>query len=291
MGAKYKVFWGCMIATVEYGYEVSVREVFPKLGVELVELGWNACCGYPLMQVSTRVWLYLASRILAEAQKSGYPLFVPCNGCHISLCEAQHILAARDELAGWVNELLWEEGLEFDPSNQVRILHTIEVLHDEIGLEKVKSVVTKPLGFKVACHYGCHIIRPADFPRVDDAEKPTKMEAILEAIGAKTGDYPERLECCGAGANVVEPELVARLCGWKLKAVKARGFDALVTSCPACQANYDARQDVIRQVMNDPEISLPVFYLTQLVGLAMGIEPRKLGLDLNKSPVENLVNL
>ncbi|MBS7287493.1 MAG: CoB--CoM heterodisulfide reductase iron-sulfur subunit B family protein [Candidatus Freyarchaeota archaeon] len=288
---KYTVFWGCMIATVEYGYEVSVREVFPRLGVELAELGWNACCGYPLMQVNTRVWLYLASRILAETQGSGHPLFVPCNGCHISLCEAQHTLMKHDRLVGWVNELLRDEGLRFNQSSPVRILHTIEVLHDEVGLEKIRSSVVKPFSFKVACHYGCHIIRPADFPRVDDAENPTKMEAILGAIGAKTGDYPERLECCGAGANVVEPELVARLCGWKLKSVRARGFDALVTSCPACQMNYDAKQDAIMQVVKDPDISFPVFYLTQLVGLAMGIEPRKLGLNLNKSPVENLIDL
>lgn len=288
---KYIVFWGCMIATVEYGYEISVREVFSRLGVELTELGWNACCGYPIMQVNNKAWLYLASRILAEAQRLGGPLFVPCNGCHISLCEAQHILMERDELAVWVNELLKDEELRFNPSNPIKVLHTIEVLYDEVGLENLKKAVVKPLGFKVACHYGCHILRPSDFPRVDDAENPSKMEAILEAIGAKTRDYPERLECCGAGANVVEPELVARLCGWKLKAVKARGFDAMVTSCPACQANYDAKQDAIRQIMNDPDVSLPVFYLTQLVGLAMGIEPRKLGLDLNKSPVESLINL
>ncbi len=288
---KYTVFWGCMIATVEYGYEISVREVFPRLGVELSELGWNACCGYPLMQVNSKVWLYLASRILAEAQRFGRPLFVPCNGCHISLCEAQHLLMERDEMINWVNELLKDEELRFDSGNPVRILHTIEVLHDEIGLEKLKKFVVKPLGFKVACHYGCHILRPTDYPRVDDAESPTKMEAILEAIGAKTSDYPERLECCGAGANVVEPELVARLCGWKLKAVKARGFNAMATSCPACQMNYDAKQDAIMQIMKSSEVSLPVFYLTQLVGLAMGVEPRRLGLDLNKSPVEDLVDL
>ncbi len=288
---KYTVYWGCMISTVEYGYEMSVREVFPRLGVKLVELGWNACCGYPLMQINVKIWLYLASRILAEAQKAERPLFVPCNGCHISLSEAQHMLSNRGDLSSWVNTLLAEEDLNFNPNAPVKLLHTIQVLHDEVGLGKLKAATVKPLGFKIACHYGCHIIRPSEYPRVDDPENPSKMEAILETIGAKTSDYPERLECCGAGANVVEPEFVASLCGWKLKAVKARGFNAMVTSCPACQANYDAKQDIIRQVTKDSEISLPVFYLTQLVGLAMGVEPRKLGLNLNKSPVEKLVDL
>ncbi|MHA1606441.1 MAG: CoB--CoM heterodisulfide reductase iron-sulfur subunit B family protein [Candidatus Freyarchaeota archaeon] len=288
---KYTTYWGCMITTIEYAYEISVRETFPRLGVELVDLDWNACCGYPLMQVNLRIWLYLASRILAAAQEKDNPLFVPCNGCHISLCEAQHLLLKHPELVGWVNGLLSEEDIEFNPQKPLKILHTIDLLYDELGLDRIKSVVKKPLGFKLACHYGCHILRPTEYPRVDDAENPVKMEEIIRALGGEAEDYPERLECCGAGANLVEPEAVAALSGWKLKAVKARGFDAMVTSCPACQNNYDTKQDMIRQVTKDPEISLPVFYLTQLLGLAMGIEPRKLGIDLNKSPVEELVDL
>jgi heterodisulfide reductase subunit B len=162
------------------------------------------------------------------------------------------------------------------------------MFHDVIGLDAIKKQVKKPLkDLKSATHYGCHLIRPSEIGRPDDAENPQKIEQILKIIGADPKDYPERLDCCGALLNANLPESALTKTGQKLQKVQEYGFDAFVDVCPWCHRQYDARQKKAGDTVA-AKLDVPVFYLTQLIGLAMGFNDEDLGLQLNLSPVESV---
>jgi succinate dehydrogenase / fumarate reductase cytochrome b subunit len=279
-------FLGCVIPTEQYAYEMSLREVLPPLGVELVDLKNASCCGSPLKNINLLMTTYLSARSIALCEKEGLDVFAPCPLCHNALSEIKQALDSNAGLKDRVNGMLGDEGLKYE--GRARILHTIDLLHDEIGLEKLKEQVKAPVGdVRIAAHYGCQSLRPHAVPRPDDSENPQKIEGILKAIGAKTADYDEKLNCCGAQIMVNLPESALTKTGQKLKAVQDRGFDGLAIVCPWGQRMLDAQQDKAGETISE-KLSMPVFYLTQLVGKALGIEDSKLGLYLNISPVDEL---
>lgn len=285
---KVAVYWGCIIPTAQYGYEMSVREVLPRLQVELVDLQNVSCCGTPVRSINAYASVYLAIRNIAIAEKTGLlDLLVLCNGCHLSLSEAIQALGRDENLLKKINLLLSDEGLEYRGS--VRIWHTIDLLHDVLKMETMKKFIKKPLkGLKLASHYGCHIIRPSSLGRVDDAENPKKLDELIELLGAESVDYPERLDCCGEMLLLSHPDAAFAFTGLKLKALQEHGVDGLVVSCPSCQMMYDMRQKSAGATVG-AELSLPVLYYTQLLGVTMGIKEEMLGLHLNRSPVDKLL--
>lgn len=285
---KVAVYWGCVIPTIQYGYEMSVREVMPKLDVELVDLDNVSCCGTPVQSVNMLAALYLAARNLAIVEKTGLSgLLLPCNGCYLSLSEAKHFLDQDEKLKERINTLLQEEGLRYEGS--VEIWHTINLLHDVVGEEKLRDTVKRPLkDLKLAVHYGCHILRPSALRMVDDPESPRKMDELIEWLGAKGMPYPEKLDCCGAMLLLSHPQAAFTFSGLKMKAVQDWRADALVVSCPSCQMMFDTRQKSA-VATTGVKLSLPVLYYTQLLGVAMGIETERLGLHLNRSPIDALL--
>jgi len=157
-------------------------------------------------------------------------------------------------------------------------------------LEKIKGSLRKPLnGLKLASHYGCHLLRPSSIGRPDESEEPHTLDDLTEALGADAEDYPEKLDCCGASLIVSDPETPFRLSGMKLKAVQSRGFDGMVTVCPFCHKMYDAKQGAIKMVLQEESIDVPVFYYTQLLGLAMGLDEEELGMNFNLSNVDRVL--
>lgn len=285
MGTKMKFAFypGCTVESEQYAYEMSAREVFLKLGIQLIDVEGFSCCGYPLKSVSLPAWSYLAARNLALAEKIGLEVLPLCNGCNLSFREVSHYLEANHDLREHVKKLLSSEGLPF-PGN-AKSLHILEVLHDIVGVEKIQSVVSKPLkGLKLATHYGCHALRPGEIEILDDPEDPHYLEELIVALGAKVEDYPERLDCCGQGLAITTGKTALAISGAKLKAIQDCGFDAVITVCPFCMKMLDSKQNAIR-VATQTDINLPVFYYTQLLGLAMDISAEKLGLNLNLSPV------
>lgn len=285
---KVAVYWGCVIPTIQYGYEMSVRAVMPKLGVELTDLDNVSCCGTPVQSVNMFAALYLAARNLAVAEKTGLSdLLLPCNGCYLSLSQAKHFLSHNEKLKGEINTLLKEENLWYEDS--IKIWHTINLLHDLVKKEKITEAVKQPLkGLKLAVHYGCHILRPSTHQTVDDPENPRKMDELIEWLGAKSMTYPEKLDCCGYMLLLSHPDAAFTFTGLKLKAVQDWGADALVASCPSCQMMFDMRQKSAAATTG-AKLNLPVLYYTQLLGIAMGIETEKLGLHLNRSPIDELL--
>ena len=276
---RIAVFWGCCIQANQYAYEMSLRETLPKFDVELVDLRETFCCGDPVKSMSEFAATFLAARVLAVANLTGLDnLLVPCNRCHFTISEARDTMKKSPKTARKIFELLKEEGLEYNPN--VRIWHTIDFLHDFVGLEKVKKAVTKPLkGLRVASHVGCQIIRYGDLERVDDAENPRKFDEMIAALGAESVDYAEKLDCCGAALNRSHPDSALSLAGSKLKAVLDLKVGGMVVSCPDCQLMFDARQKDAGTTVG-AKFSVPVVYYTQLLGLALGIEEKKLGLHL-----------
>ena len=281
-------YWGCVIPNVEYAYEMSVREILPRLGVDLVDLENASCCGIPVRSVNAYASLYLSARNLALAEKTDLKdLLVVCNGCHLTLSEAMHYLDHDEKLRKKVNSLLREEDLEYTGS--IRIWHLIDLLHDKIKEENIQKALKKPLkDLKLASHHGCHIIRPSRLGRIDNPENPRKMDDLIELLGATSVDYPEKLDCCGALLLWSHRDAALTFTGLKIMALQEHGFDGLVVSCPACHLMFDARQKVAGVTVGS-KLNLPVLYYSQLLGTAMGIEEEKLGLHLNRSPVDKLL--
>jgi len=287
MKKKYALFTGCMMSTEQYAYEISVRESLPILDVELVDIEGFSCCGEPMKSVNQLMTLYLSSRNIAIAEKNKLDIFAPCAMCHLALSECKHLLENNEELKDRINGMFAAEDLNYKGS--IEILHTVDLLHDHIGLETIKKHVKKPLtGLKFATHYGCHLIRPSEIGRPENSENPTKMDEILKALGAETVNYyPEKLDCCGGILQINLPESALTKTGQKLKAIQEYGFSGLVDVCPWCHRMYDARQVKAGETVAT-KLEVPVFYLTQLLGLALGVKKEKLGLDLNLSPVDKL---
>jgi heterodisulfide reductase subunit B len=283
---KYALYPGCVMPTEQYAYEMSIREVFPLLGIELVDVKDFSCCGEPIKSVNQMMTLALSARNLSLAEKEVLDVFTPCPMCHLALSDCKHILDTEPAMKERVNKYLEDENLKY--TGKANIIHTIDLLHDVIGIDKIKEKVKKPLKeLKVATHYGCHLIRPSEIGRPDDSENPQKMETILKVIGAKPLDYPEKLDCCGGLLNANLPESALTKTGQKLQKVQEQGFDAFIDVCPWCHRQYDSKQTKAGETVAT-KLEVPVLYLTQLIGISFGISKDKLGLDLNLSPVDKL---
>jgi heterodisulfide reductase subunit B len=285
---KAAVFWGCRILTGQYAYEMSVREVLPKFGIELVDLRESICCGDPIKSVNDFTANYLGARVLGLANLTGLDdLFVPCNRCHFTISEAKHVIMENAKTGQKIKDLLKEEGLLYNPD--IKIWHTIDLLHDHVGIGKIKKAVKRPLnGLKVATHVGCQIIRYSDLGRVDNAENPRKLDELINALGAETVDYAEKLDCCGSALMHSHPDSALSLTGSKLKSVQNLGVDGLVVSCPDCQLMFDVKQKDAGTTVG-AKLNVPVVYYTQLLGLALNIDEKKLGLNLNQSPADRFL--
>ncbi|MFW3147345.1 MAG: CoB--CoM heterodisulfide reductase iron-sulfur subunit B family protein [Thermoplasmatota archaeon] len=284
---KYALYPGCLMPTEQYGYEVSLKAVLPMLGIEIVDLEGFSCCGEPLKSINQMLTLTLSARNLAICEKEGLDILVPCPMCHLALSETKMILDSDDRMKDRVNSKLLNEELEYRGTS--RLYHVLDLLHDVVGLDAIKEKVKKPLSdLNFATHYGCHIFRPSEIGRPVDSENPQMMESILKALGAKADDYPEKLDCCGGPLLPVHPETSLTKTGQKLQSIQEQGFTGMALSCPWCHKMYDSKQKKAGETVG-AKLKVPVLYLTQLMGLAFGVEKEKLALDLNLSPVEKVL--
>jgi len=283
---KYALYPGCVMPTEQYALEMSIREVLPLFDIELVDIKGFSCCGEPLKSVNQMLTLTLSARNLAIAEKEGLDVLTPCPICHLALSECKRILDTDPAMNERVNKFLQDEGLKY--TGQANIVQTVDLLHNVIGIDKIKEKVKKPLkDLKVATHYGCHLFRPSEIGRPVDSENPQEMENILKAIGAKPIDYPEKIDCCGGLLTANLPESALTKTGQKLQKVQEKGFDVFIDVCPWCHRQYDAKQTKAGETVA-AKLEVPVLYLSQLLGLSFGISKDKLGLDLNLSPVDKL---
>lgn len=282
------VFWGCRILTSQYAYEISVRQVMPKFEIELVDLREMHCCGDVLKSLNIFAATFASARILTLVNELGCKdLLTPCSRCYFTISEALHSLKENESLREKITNLLKEEGLNY--SSDIKVWHVVDFLYDAIGLDIIKQKIKKRLeGLKFATHIGCQTIRPHNIATVDNSETPHKLDELIKVLGADVIEYPEKLDCCGAALMLSHKEAALTLAGTKMKSIQELGVNGLIDSCPACHAMFDTKQEDASTIIGH-KLSLPVMYYTQLLGVALGIKMEDLGLHLNQSPVEKII--
>ena len=280
---KYAFFLGC-IAPLRYpGIEKSTREVFKALGVELVDLEGANCCPAPgvIKSFSKATWLAAAARNLALAEKAGLDIVTICNGCYGSLFDAAHELHEDKNMLAEVNKILAEIGLKY--SGETKVKHFAEVLYNDVGIDKIKKIVKKPAGYKVAAFYGCHFLKPSKLKQLDDSENPHILDDLIEAVGAESTLRKKKAKtmCCGAGGGLRSQfgETSLKFTKANLEVMKNAGAEMIVDVCPFCHLQFDAGQ-------KDSGFAFPVLHLSQLYGLAMGMDAKDLGLNAHITPVK-----
>ena len=273
---KYLLFLGCVIPYRISSYEISARRVFDKLGVELVDMPEFNCCGFPLDPVNHNMMLTLAARNLCLAEQQNLNIMTLCNGCFSVLNDVNKTLKEDKKLKEKVNGYLKEIGMEF--KGTITVKHLVHVLAQDVGFEKIKDTVKKPLSqLRVAQFSGCHVVRPAKHVGFDDPENPKTLKNLIRVTGAKCLDYMDETECCGAPIIGVDDKISLQLAREKLDHIRAVGAQAMITICPFCHMMFDLNQPRIEKTFNE-KFSIPVLHYPQLLGLAMGINPEELAL-------------
>ncbi|MCS7336898.1 MAG: CoB--CoM heterodisulfide reductase iron-sulfur subunit B family protein [Verrucomicrobiae bacterium] len=271
----YAYFPGCSLEKMAYSYHQSAIETTRALGVELKELeDWNCCGATAYFHVDELLAFTLCARNIAMAEKEQLDLVAPCSGCYKNAYFAREALLHDPDLAEHINEALAEDNLQFAGTSKIH--HLIEIFAFDIGPDAIKAKVTNPLkGLRVAPYYGCQILRPRKGK--EDVERPRFFEDIVAATGATPVEYLLRLRCCG-GALIITNRMAALSMVRNLLecAVRARA-DLIVTACPLCQVNLECYQKQVNREFGT-ELNVPVIYFTQLLGLALGIPPKRLGI-------------
>ncbi len=286
---KYLLFLGCVIPYRISSYEISARKVLDKLGVELVEMPEFNCCGFPMDPVKHDLMLTLAARNLCLAEQQNLNIMTLCNGCFGILNHVNKELKEDKKLKEKVNGYLKEIGMEF--KGTITVKHLIHVLAQDVGFEKIKETVQKPLNpLRVAQHTGCHVVRPGKVVGFDDPENPSTLKKLIAVTGAECLDYMDEMECCGNPISGVNSEIPLQLAREKLDHVRAVGAQALITVCPFCHMMYDLNQSRIERTFNE-KFRIPVLHYPQLLGLAMGMSPEELALKTLRVDASKLVNL
>ncbi len=251
------------------------------LGVNLTEIDdWNCCGATAYMAVNEMNSFALTARNLAIAERHAekrntVDMIAPCAACYLVLTKTQRYLAEYERISSKVHEALAAAGLSYE--GRVKIRHPLDVYLNDIGLDKIKSSVKMPLaGKKVACYYGCQIVRP--FATFDSKDNPTSMDKIVQALGAETIDWPLKTRCCGGSLTGTITEVGMRLSYVVLREAKRLGADVVATACPLCQFNLECYQGNMNKAY-DEKIDMPVAYFTQLMGLGFGLQTKDLGMQ------------
>jgi len=271
----YAYFPGCSLEKMAHSYHLSAMETARALGVELQELDdWNCCGATAYFHVDELLAYTLSARNLAMAEKEKLNLVAPCSGCYKNMFFARAHLKQDPDLAEHINVALAEDHLQF--SGNATVQHLMEVFVHDVGLEAVKAKITRPLnGLRVAPYYGCQILRPRKDH--EDVEQPRFFENLVGALGAVPVEYPLKLRCCGGALIITNREAALSLVRNLLdSAVKARAT-VIATACPLCQVNLECYQKQVNKEFGT-EYHVPVMYFTQLMGLALGIPPSRLGI-------------
>lgn len=283
--ARVAYYPGCSLEGLAAEYDRSTRAVCAALGVDLVDIPhWNCCGSTPAHSRDPYLSAALAGRNLALAEELGCDVVMtPCPGCLKSLKGALET-AHHPEMGQTLRELL---DLPFD--GRIRAVSLLQLLLEEVGCDALQQRVQRPLtGRIIVPYYGCLLTRPAAFAQFDDPENPTSMDRLLAAAGATVPAFPFKTECCGATYGVTRNEIVGKLSGRILDMAQRLGAEAVAVACPLCQQNLDLRQDQVNRFWKR-SFNLPVVYLPQLLGLALGLTSQELGLDQLFVSAEGLV--
>lgn len=272
---KYSYYPGCSLHTTAREFDLSTKVVMQELGIELEELqDWSCCGGSVAGSVSHNVGMALAARNVVLAQNQNTDLLAACSGCYNKSAKAAKALQNEQERQT-ITSILADMGMSVS-DNQIKVRNIVDVLANDLD---IASKVTRPLtGLKVACYYGCLLTRPTDITGWDSPVFPMSMDKLAQACGAEVVDFRSKTKCCGGSILVPKEDVALELTKRLLDEAKSLDADCIVLACPLCSTNLELRQPDIEKKY-DVNYALPVIYITELIGLAMGIKPRKLGMD------------
>jgi len=282
----YTYYPGCSLTRTASPYDLSTRAVFRALGLGLHELeDWNCCGATMYMSVQETVSFAISARNLALAEPLERDVVAPCSACYLVLLKTNRFLREIPELAAKVNDALSAAGLNY--AGNVRVRHPLDVLCNDVGIKAIAQRATRSLaGLKIAEYYGCQIVRPER--AFDDVEVPMTMDTLFAALDAENVYFPMKTRCCGGMLMTTVGDVAKKLCRDLLECAKANGADCLVTTCPLCQMNLAAYQDALTRQYG-VDLHLPILWFTQLLGLALGLDVKTLGLDRHLEPITDKV--
>ena len=270
---------GCTLKTKAKGLEDSAIAAMNALDIRLVEIErWN-CCGtvYSLAEDDLAHHLAPVRNLIRVKEQGSNRVATMCSFCFHTLKRANLLVRNDGEKRKTLNDFMEEE---VDYNGEVEVLHLLEVLRDDIGWEKIAEKVKVPLsGLKVAPYYGCTLLRPEEVA-IDQVERPTILQQLMESLGAEAVDFPYATECCGSFQIVGNPDAITQRAWEILSSAKRRGAEALVLTCPLCHFNLSQRQPELTQRYSDFD-GMPIFYFSQLLAISLGIHPEVCHFELD----------
>ncbi len=270
---KVSYFPGCTLNTTGKGFDNAVRAATAAVGLELVELPeWN-CCGatFPLI-VDNMMELAAPAHVLVSARDQGQTLTTACTTCYNVLKRTNKFIREHKDERERISFFI-----EAQYDGEVEVKDVLHLLRDEVGFEAIKAQVRKPLqGLKVASYYGCMVLRPPAEVAYDDPDHPRSLDDLMAALGATPVDFPHKNECCGAYLAVNASDVTREMVYTILQSAHAAGAEAVVTNCPLCQFNLDKQQSAMR-LAHANYSPIPIYYFSQLMGLALGLDTGSYG--------------
>ncbi len=280
----YGFYSGCCFQGADARFFDILRDVFAKIDVELHLIEDAVCCGSGVIEERSELTsLAVNAKNMAHAEAMGLPLYTPCSTCYNVISNAKNRMAEDPEIHQQVNEILAEQGLEY--KGECKLTHTLWVIAQDVGLEKLKQTVTNPLnGLRVASYYGCHTRNPANIQGYESSNNPTSLEDILRVLGVEIVDYATKDDCCGYHLAWPNNELNMSMTSNVLTGAHTKDVDLLVTSCPLCFKSMDGSQ-AKALAQTGKNFQLPVLFLPELVGLACGMTAQDMMLQYHGVPV------
>jgi len=290
--SRYVYFLGCITPNRYPGIELATRKVLEEFGIKLLDMKGASCCPAPGVFGSFDLWtwLVLAARNISIAEEMDADITLTCNGCYATIQEAIYLLKQDDRLKREVNNVLKTVGREYKGTAKVK--HVIEILNEDIRYGNIEKRVKRPLkGIKVAVHYGCHFLKPSDVRKHGTPERPTVLDDFVRALGAESVVYKDKMMCCGAGGGVRAGNLDVALdyTREKIENMLDAGADCVITPCAFCHFQFDTGQIELTGRLGK-KYELPVVFMTQLLGLALGMSPEEVGLDRNRTQVQSFTS-
>src|SRR5436309_7079072 len=285
MSLKDALYPGCAAKGATPELYQSTMAIIGRLGIEVTELTASSCCGAGVVaEADPEGALALSARTFAQAERLGLDVMTICGTCQGVMSTANRQLKGDPALLQRVNRLLEPEDLTYHGNVQVK--HLLWIVVREVGLAKLKDEVQVTLGdLKIAPFYGCYILRPSWDLGFDDPENPTSLEKVIKTVGGEPVAYAGRTKCCGFPIILEKEAIAVAMAGTNMKEAKDEGADFMVTPCPLCHMSLDIYQDRAGQAVKT-HLNLPILHLPQLLGLAMGIPPKDLGVSCHLVPVD-----
>jgi succinate dehydrogenase cytochrome b subunit len=286
---KYAFFPGCVSKGACPELYQSVMQVYPRLGIELAEMTTASCTGAGVLQEKDlRLGDALNARTFAMAEQQGLPIMTICSTCQGVMSQANHRLTTQPHYLQEINSLLRDEGLTYRGTTTIK--HFLWILLEDVGEEALRQHITRPLsGLRAAPFYGCYIQRPTDaleFDRHPDRGK--SLERIIEILGAEVVDFPGKTRCCGFPILTINEKNSLTMVATHTRDAQSHGAHIMVTPCPLCHLNLDGMQTKAAS-QDQASIDLPILHLPQLLGLAMGLDTKSLGLQRNLISPESVL--